>query len=176
MMQPPPPPIDRELFMEAVKSTVEQGLMAMKDGNAIPDFLEIIWEITRPGASCETIDMMDMIEGYPDADKVETCRLLVYRSADGKPLMAFVNSQSTMNRAQFEKFKNHPGYREAMTARVDELIEERFPGLEEDMRLKRPDQVTKELLDHSIDAEVESFRGQLDSIFDTWRGGDDSVS
>ena len=151
-----------------------QALMAGHDEVAMVMMKTTItstWDLTRPDVRMEVVDLTSRLGEIDDAaDYIESVAVHIVWAEDGEPLMGFGHGLS--RKGDDIRMSNVPErIMDAVGVMIDETI--KSLGLDpDDDRLTNLQKLIQAKTEKVIDDEVAEFSSELDSIFETWRGGE----
>ena len=146
--------------------------------------VELAWVLTRPDAEMHHKNIDGMI---PDEYRhvIKALNVYVIVDEEGYAVMAWGKGEDTDGNQAIAAKKLPDDAFDRMMAVIDEAIEEHFGHLDLSRVTNWDEAVGKaakspittthiKLNNERIEEEVEKFSTELDSLFDTWGGGDDS--
>jgi hypothetical protein len=158
--------LSREQFDACLDAQFKAGLTLAAGGNIeasmklIAASTSLAWEITRPGAQMLTVDLTDRLDDDLRAI-VKRYSMNVVIDEDDVPLMGFAEGGGEPT-PEMMKFLLKLG---------DDAMSEHFPHLDMSAVTKLDDLMVETTRD-TIDQQVEDFREEFDSLFETWGGGE----
>ena len=187
--------IDREAFDMVARAITMEIMMIATEARAqgwrpspwemtlqLPDFFGILWVVTRPDCRGYKFDLSDKVDNLPDAEVYGgDCRYWVFIDGDGDPICSFVEGHKRIERPGWHTSE---AFNEGLQPILMDLLIDGC-GVEPAKARKVFDSdksfshKVKTLLDQSlearIEAEVTSFRDEINTKLDTLFGGGDST-
>ena len=168
--------LSQDEYIMCITSMIDGAMQAMQAGHdevAMSLFQTTItstWDLTRPDVRMEVVDLTSRLGEIEDApDYVESVAVHVVWAENGEPLMGFGHglSQKGKNIRTSDVPKR---IMDAIGVMIDETI--KSLGLDpDDDRLTNLNKLIQTKTEKVIDDEVAEFSSELDSIFETWKGG-----
>ena len=168
--------LSKDEYIMCITSMIDGAMQAVQAGHdevAMSLFQTTItstWDLTRPDVRMEVVDLTSRLGEIEDApDYVESVAVHVVWAGDGEPLMGFGHglSQKGKNIRTSDVPKR---IMDAIGVMIDETI--KSLGLDpDDDRLTNLNKLIQTKTEKVIDDEVAEFSSELDSIFETWKGG-----
>jgi hypothetical protein len=171
--------LDREQFHAAINSMLMAGMHFIQTGNLnasqrlLGGVVTAAWELSRPDA---VIHSVDIYEHVPDDLKRIMASLTVNVIVDGEgaPLMGYGEGRDHAGAdAQFGGVLTTAQHN-ALSNVIDEQLKAHFGHLDL-TKVTRMDELMVETTRETIDKQVEGFRDELDSLFETWGGGGETT-
>ena len=176
-MKPPPPPITHEQYLDIMNAHVQAGMQMAQSGHLqeamklMSSILRVAWEVTRPGVEMHTLDITASVPEYLKST-VKHISVSIVINADGKPLMGYGKGSNHEGASLRDGAQLTDAQAAVLSKLCDEQIAEHFGYL--DMSgVTKIDDIMVGLTEDRIDKEVVEFNTELDSLFQTWRGGDE---
>ncbi len=176
-LPPPRPAVSKEQLyhaLDAISETVKNSIIS-RDYSTIRDMLgddpfRMIWELTRPDAYCLQTDLTkEFLERHPQyTSNIKLLEHLSYWDKDGVVLMAIGHGTGRDGENVSGSSVNDPDLWHA----IDKLLMEHAARIGIDLNDKgvmRADKAPGYNRGKTLDQQVEAFRADMDSIFETWK-------
>lgn len=187
--------IDREAFDMVARAITMEIMMiadeARKQGwrpspweisLKLPDFFGILWVITRPDCRGYKFDLSDRLDHLPDAEVYAgDVRYWAFVDGDGDVICSFVEGHKRIDRPGWHSSEAfnvalQPILMDLLIDHCDiEPTKARKVFAEHNSFSHRVKTMLDESLEKRIEAEVESFRDEINTKLDTLFGGGDST-
>lgn len=162
----------QEALTSAIQGALDMGptpqTMAMMAG-----WPKLCWELTRPDTTCVTVDLTHRLSEYEGlTDFMRGLKVVVIHHDDGSPLMGYATGLMKDGADMFSPNDvENRGQAEFLQGVILEELAKLGINIDTPGTINLGDKM-KRNTEKTIDDEVAAFSSELDSLLQTWEGGE----
>jgi hypothetical protein len=168
--------LSHEEYYEAMDSIVAGGIQLAAAGKQLEalktlgSLIKAAWVLTREGATMHVVDCTDRVPEELRSTILSFEVVCVVDEAND-PLVGFGRARNHEGGSVAEGHQLTTAQHSIMMRLTDDCMKEHFGHLDMSGVAKMSDAFVEEVR-QDLDKQVEEFRSELDSLFETWGGGE----